>query len=178
MKISQCRFIIICSALLLAACAGRTEQTEMEQIKRTVRERFPDVTQVSTAQLSQWLSAPETERPILLDARSPEEFEVSHLPNARPAADESQALEQLRDADQNRRIVVYCSVGWRSSALAQKLKARGYANVSNLEGSIFQWANEGRPVYRNGQQVSQVHPFDEKWGRLLKAELRSPLPGK
>lgn len=178
MKISQCRFILICSALLLAACAGRTEQPEMEQIKRTVRERFPDVAQVSTAQLSQWLSAPEAERPILLDARSPEEFEVSHLPNARPAADEAQALEELSDADRNHRIVVYCSVGWRSSALAQKLKARGYANVSNLEGSIFQWANEGRPVYRDGQQVSQVHPFDAKWGRLLKAELRSPLPGK
>ncbi len=174
----KCRFILICSTLLLSACAGRTESPDLAQIKQTVRERFPDVTQVSTVQLSEWLAAPEAERPILLDARSPDEFEVSHLPNARPAADEAQALEELRGTAQSRRIVAYCSVGWRSSALAQKLKARGYANVSNLEGSIFQWANEGRPVYRDGQQVSQVHPFDAKWGRLLKAELRSPLPGK
>jgi rhodanese-related sulfurtransferase len=149
----------------------------MDIIKQTVRERFPEVTQIPTSQLSAWLEQSE-ERPILLDARSVEEFQVSHLLYAHPAATEEQALEALHSVGKDQRIVTYCSVGWRSSELAQKLKARGYANVSNLEGSIFQWANEGRPVYKGDQPTTRVHPFDAQWGRLLKAELRSPLPGK
>ena len=71
---------------------------------------------------------------------------------------------------------IVIALGTASAALAQKLKARGYTNVANLEGSIFQWANEGRPVYRGDEQVTQVHPFDAQWGRLLKGELRFPLP--
>jgi hypothetical protein len=76
----------------------------------------------------------------------------------------------------DRPIVAYCAVGWRSSALAERLKAQGYTNVSNLEGSIFAWANEGRPVYQGEQPAARVHPVSEKWGRLLKEELRAPLP--
>jgi rhodanese-related sulfurtransferase len=164
--------------LMFSSCASRVNEPEMETIKQTVRERFPEVTQISTAQLSEWLKQADDQRPILLDARSTEEFEVSHLLRARPAATEEQALEALHSVGKDQRIVTYCSVGWRSSELAQKLKARGYANVSNLEGSIFQWANEGRPVYKGDQPTTRVHPFDAQWGRLLKAELRSPLPGK
>jgi hypothetical protein len=36
----------------------------------------------------------------------------------------------------DRPVVAYCAVGWRSSALAEKLKAQGYTNVGNLEGLI------------------------------------------
>ena len=42
-----------------------------------------------------------------------------------------------------------------------------YTNVRNLDGSIFQWANEGRPLVRGNQRVQDVHPYDENWGRLL-----------
>ena len=51
--------------------------------------------------------------------------------------------------------------------MAQKLKARGFTHVQNLEGSIFMWANEGRVLQRGGVAVNVVHPFDERWGRLL-----------
>jgi len=72
-------------------------------------------------------------------------------------------------------IVVYCSVGYRSSALAEKLARAGMTNVFNLEGSIFAWANEGRPVYRGDTLLNpaQVHPFNTKWGQLLRPELRA-----
>ena len=52
-------------------------------------------------------------------------------------------------------------------ALAEKLRARGIENVFNLEGSLFQWANEGRPLYRGEERVYQAHPYDEEWGQLL-----------
>ena len=49
---------------------------------------------------------------------------------------------------------------------------KGYTEVYNLEGSIFAWANEGRPVYRGKERVQVVHPYDKIWGRLLKKSLR------
>ena len=45
-------------------------------------------------------------------------------------------------------IVTYCSVGYRSGKMAERLQAAGYTNVRNLEGSIFKWANEHRPLVR------------------------------
>ena len=47
-------------------------------------------------------------------------------------------------------------------------------NVFNLEGSLFKWANEGRPVYRGSERVQEVHPFDEDWGELLDESLHPP----
>ena len=138
---------------------------------KMVRDKFPDVRQLKTSELADWLKDASKSQPILLDARAEKEFAVSHLPNAQHAADEVKAWGVLLSQPKDVPVVVYCSIGYRSSALAQKLKARGYTNVQNLEGSIFMWANEGRPLQRELQRgaetVSVVHPFDEKWGRLL-----------
>ena len=57
--------------------------------------------------------------------------------------------------------------------MTRDLTERGYGAVRNLEGSIFEWANAGHPVYREGREVSEVHPYDEEWGRLLDRELWS-----
>jgi hypothetical protein len=50
------------------------------------------------------------------------------------------------------------------------------ANVFNLQGSIFQWANEGRPLITNGHAVHVVHPFNERWGVLLNPQLHPNGP--
>jgi 3-mercaptopyruvate sulfurtransferase SseA len=64
-------------------------------------------------------------------------------------------------------------VGYRSSELATRLQRAGQTNVTNLEGSIFQWANEGRALEASGKPATRVHPYNEKFGRLLKPELRA-----
>jgi rhodanese-related sulfurtransferase len=147
--------------------SGRYAADEWPAAYKLVREKFPDVKQLSPEQLDAWLHNSSKPSPVILDARAEKEFAVSHLPDAKHAADEKQALQILAQQAKDAPVVVYCSIGYRSSALAQKLKARGYTNVQNLEGSIFMWANEGRPLLRGGETVSVVHPFDEKWGRLL-----------
>jgi len=50
------------------------------------------------------------------------------------------------------------------------------ANVFNLQGSIFQWANEGRPLMANGRVVHVVHPYSERWGVLLNPQLHPNAP--
>lgn len=76
-------------------------------------------------------------------------------------------LKHLTDIKPDRPIVVYCSVGYRSSILARKLQDKGFTNVYNLEGSIFKWANEGRPLVQGKVTVHKVHPYNAHWGHLL-----------
>lgn len=153
--------------------AGRWSET-LEKI----RAGFPEVAHISADTLQSWLDeSPKLEHLTLLDVREPDEFAVSHLRRAHPAPSNDEAMEALQDAPANRRIVLYCSVGYRSSELAGFLMKKGYTKVFNLEGSIFRWANEGRPLYRGKERVRVVHPYDTHWGRLLKKPLHRTGPG-
>ncbi|MEM8660723.1 MAG: rhodanese-like domain-containing protein [Pseudomonadota bacterium] len=75
---------------------------------------------------------------------------------------------------------MYCSVGYRSSKATEQLLKLGLSNVHNLEGSIFEWANEGKPLVQGGSDSLTpshvVHPFDDNWGQLLRVELHSYKP--
>ncbi len=148
---------------------------DLASIERLVRRRFPNVPQIGTEKLAAWLKSNERQ-PVLLDVRNREEYEVGHLPNARhvdPAAPASE-LEALLPKDTL--IVTYCSVGYRSSAFSKRLREAGYTNVQNLEGSVFRWANEDRPLECDGKPTDKVHPYSNYWARLVKPERRAPLP--
>ena len=54
-----------------------------------------------------------------------------------------------------------------AAELARRLDELGYKQVRNLEGSLFEWANEGRPLYSGDRRVQKVHPYDSDWGPLL-----------
>jgi predicted sulfurtransferase len=82
-------------------------------------------------------------------------------------------LKILNGESRDRLIVVYCSVGYRSADLVNKLREKGFTKVYNLEGSIFKWRNEGNKVYSGNQEVKLVHPFNRKWGELLNKQFWS-----
>ena len=156
---------------LLPVMLRPVKAADMDKIRELVRARFPDVKQISTDALATWLSETNRPAPLLIDVRSDAEFRVSHLRNALHT-DSVQRVKTLaaESTNQGRPIVVYCAVGYRSSAFAQKLQKAGVTDVFNLEGSIFQWANEGRGVFRGKERVKEVHPYDKKWGGLLNPE--------
>ena len=148
-------------------------------VKSWVRRSFASVPTVSTADLADWLQK-ETLAPLLIDVRSAEEYSVSHLPGAHRARTFAEAKAVIEESGISERtaeqasIVLYCSVGYRSGRLGKALQAAGY-QVTNLEGSIFQWANEGRSlVTANSSERSStqhethpVHPYSRLWGLLL-----------
>ena len=153
---------------------SKPDSRQWLDIKARIRRTFPRVEEIRTEDLARLLSqqaetghASGASRLILLDARPEQEFAVSHIRGARRF--EESLLSQLpKDGE----IVVYCSVGYRSAKLAQRLTSRGFTRVRNLEGSLFEWANEGRPVYSATGPVHKVHPYDAKWGRLLDPSYR------
>ena len=154
---------------LLTACSG--SPTEWNSLQDEIRTRFPEAEQLSIEDFEE-LRKPST---LVVDVRALEEYEVSHLPGAVHATSAEDILT-LAEAEQAADIVVYCSVGWRSSDMVTRLTGKTDLPLYNLEGSIFAWANSGREVVRGETVVPKVHPYDEEWGRLLRSEARAALP--
>ena len=161
---------------LLTLQIGCSRAQTWDSVQSMIDAKYPDVPTISTDSLAERLADSTQSQPLLLDARSAEEYAVSHVPGARridPTATTFPALDTL-SADHP--IVVYCSVGYRSARIASRLQEKGFRSVSNLQGSIFRWANEGRPVVRNGTPVQEVHPYSSTWGSLLDDRLHKYNP--
>lgn len=80
---------------------------------------------------------------VVLDTRSPEEYQTGHLENARFVNYTTFQLSNIQDISEETPIVVYCLSGGRSGLIAQQLLKAGYQNVKNLNGGIRSWQSAG-----------------------------------
>jgi rhodanese-related sulfurtransferase len=147
--------------------AGTKSPVTWDVVFAWIQRDWPEVPQMSTHELAQRMASSDGASPLIIDVRAREEYEVSHLPGAIWAETSSEIAAALRATSDQQTVVLYCSVGVRSSKAAAKLVRSGRANVFNLQGSIFWWANEGRQLIANDRAVNVVHPYNEQWGRLL-----------
>ena len=107
---------------------------------------------------------------VLLDTRKKEEYDVSKIEHAIWVGYKQFEIDAIKAniPDKNATIVVYCSIGVRSENIGEKLLKAGYSNVKNLYGGIFEWKNDGNPVYDNqNNKTEKVHAFSKHWGKLL-----------
>jgi rhodanese-related sulfurtransferase len=175
-RIPNARLALLMTGLIVAAVALLfTRSINWFLLKKTLEHRFPKVAWISSEELANWLANKSKPPPLLLDVRTTEEWNVSHLPGARHALPKASAESVAAGISKEAPIVTYCAVGYRSAEMATRLRAAGFTNVQNLAGSIFQWANEHRPLVQGEQPVSRVHPYNAFWGRLLAEDVRAPL---
>jgi len=104
---------------------------------------------------------------MLLDIREKEEFEISHINNAVHAGYYEFSVEQFESVNKDTTIVVYCSVGYRSSKVAQKLIEAGFKDVRNLYGGIFKWVNQERKIQKDSTPSDSIHTYNKRWGRYI-----------
>jgi phage shock protein E len=70
---------------------------------------------------------------LVIDVRSPGEFNSGHLPNViNIPLDEIETALPRRVKDKNQVLLLHCASGMRSSVAKKKLNDMGYANVFNL----------------------------------------------
>lgn len=104
----------------------------------------------------------------VLDTRELNEFKVSHLKNARHVGYFWFDMRSVYDIPKDANVVLYCSVGIRSEKIGEKLLKAGYQSVYNLYGSIFEWVNQGNPIYlSSGVQTSEIHGYNEEWSHWI-----------
>lgn len=108
----------------------------------------------------------------ILDIRELKEYNVSHIKNAISISFNDFNIKMIKHKiDENTPIVVYCSIGYRSEKVGEKLLNEGFT-VYNLYGGIFNWKNSNNPVVDNNEIATQkVHCFNQEWSKwLLKGE--------
>ena len=104
----------------------------------------------------------------LLDIRELDEYLVSHLPGASHFGYDQPKWDILDTIDKDQPIVVYCSIGYRSEKIGEKLMKKGFTNVRNLYGSIFEWANQNYPmVDKDGNATNSVHGYNKRWSKWV-----------
>ena len=105
---------------------------------------------------------------MVLDTRESEEFEVSHLKNARNVGFIWFDMRDLYDIPKSKTLVVYSAIGRRGEKIAEKLIKAGYQHVFCLKGSLFRWVNTGNPVYTSdGIQTTEVHIYEKELSKWL-----------
>lgn len=104
----------------------------------------------------------------VLDTRAYREFEVSHIAGATWVGYDDFDLARLAGIATHAPVAVYCSVGYRSERIAERLLQQGYTHVVNVYGGIFQWVNTGHPVVtQNGAETERIHAYSKLWGVWL-----------
>jgi rhodanese-related sulfurtransferase len=80
-----------------------------------------------------------SDQPIILDVRTPEEYEEGHIEGAILIPDnEITAKAEELLSDKNATILVYCRSGRRSALAAQALSELGYNKIYDF-GGIIDW---------------------------------------
>jgi glyoxylase-like metal-dependent hydrolase (beta-lactamase superfamily II)/rhodanese-related sulfurtransferase len=79
-----------------------------------------------------------SEAPLLVDVRTPGEFELSHIEDA-ISLPLSQLPGRLGELPDDRPLVVYCAGGYRSAIAASLLRRAGHERVVDLVGGIAAW---------------------------------------
>ena len=173
----------VIAAALLGVADARSPVDALAGVEDEV-EREYGANQITTAMLAGELAS--GKKLLLLDAREAGEYRVSRIPGALridPHASAESIQHLLGDRAIGRQVIVYCSVGVRSSIavkrIEQPLLDRGALTVAHLRGGIFRWHNERRPLADATGIVDVVHPYNAFWKRYLKFRDRAryrPLP--
>lgn len=83
---------------------------------------------------------------VVLDVRTPGEFNSGHLANALNIDWNNASSEaELKKLDPTKEYFVYCLSGGRSSSAAEFLRANGFKNVYELNGGMMKWRAAGLP---------------------------------
>jgi len=82
-----------------------------------------------------------------IDCREHNEWNESHIPGSTPLplSEFEQKYESILP-DKNAHIIIQCRSGKRSLNACMFLMSKGYTDLSNVEGGIIGWVNEGYPI--------------------------------
>lgn len=107
---------------------------------------------------------------VVLDVRTPSEFEKGHIAQARNVDWNSENFaNDITGIDKNAPVLVYCLSGARSASAAKFLRKKGFSEVYELEGGIMKWRGAGLPESLGKVNASQTLTH-EQFQQLLKSD--------
>ncbi|OIO33217.1 MAG: hypothetical protein COZ49_01955 [Candidatus Yonathbacteria bacterium CG_4_10_14_3_um_filter_47_65] len=92
---------------------------------------------------------------VLLDVRTPKEYEEEHLQNAillpvQELSAQSLANVGLGEDAKDKEIIVYCRSGTRSKTAHDIMSSLGYTNIKSIAGGMTHWEEDDYPFTETG----------------------------
>ena len=115
-------------AFIIAACNNSGSGQQLQQVDaKTFSEKIH-----------------EQNNPVILDVRTPQEFEGGYIAGAINIDYNSNEFSQkVNKLDKDESVFVYCLSGGRSSSAANEMRRNGFKNVVELKGGILKWNAAG-----------------------------------
>lgn len=80
---------------------------------------------------------------LLLDVRTPEEFEQGHLPGAKNIDFQSKDfIEQVERLPKDQPVYLYCRSGNRSAKATSLISEMGFSHYYDMQGGFLKWEKE------------------------------------
>ncbi len=115
------------------------------------------VSSLLSKELSFVLETETKEQITLIDARSEEEYDISHIQNSRRVGYEDFSNERIWMVSRKARVIVYSANNTRSTIVAQYFKLMGFTDVQILEDGLIGWKNEKNDIYDANGKTNKIH---------------------
>ena len=150
--------LIFILALAITACSTSSQKENSGGESKAIEKL--DVTAFHT-------KLKESPDAILLDVRTPGEYQAGHIRNAFLAnwSNEAEFKTRVEALDKKRPVYTYCLSGARSNAATQYLRENGFT-AFNLSGGTLAWRNAGKALE---QSVVNDNRFALAHARLAEA---------
>ena len=154
--------------LFILLILGTIQGNSQDVLNPTFDERLEDLLSFTVPVIDVPEANQNADEYIFLDARELEEYQVSHIPDAKYVGYKNFSADLLKGIKLDDKIIVYCSVGYRSEKIGKKLEKLGYTSVYNLYGSIFEWINCDLPLEnQQGISTDTIHTYNKKWSKWV-----------
>ena len=102
---------------------------------------------VSTVPPAEFVSAMAEPGTVVIDVRTPAEFEAGHVDGATNIDVESGSFDsQIASLPKDTTYAVYCRSGRRSAIAADTMSSAGFTSVVNLDGGVADLQAAGAPI--------------------------------
>jgi rhodanese-related sulfurtransferase len=104
------------------------------------------IKKVDPVKFSEVISQPDV---IILDVRTPDEFNAGHIANAiNINLEGSDFSSEVSKLDKNATVAVYCRSGNRSGVATDQMAELGFTDMYDMQGGIVDWEAAGGPVVK------------------------------
>ncbi len=137
MKVLRSRWIFL-FAVLMYSCGPSHHESSRGNTHSDDHVSSPEVAQVKGVLADSMLHSPEV---TSIDIRTSEEISEGYIDGADLFMDFYDDFEgSISELDKNRKYLIYCRSGRRSSEAVLLLMNKGFRHVYNLEGGVDGWA--------------------------------------
>lgn len=133
--------------LLMIGLLGTAAVLAQEKSTKSSAEKGAGKPQNINAEQFDTLRKGDTNKTVVLDVRTKEEYKAGHIPGSVLIDFNADDFEQqVGKLDKDKTYLVHCASGGRSARACKKMERMGFKNLYNLEGGMGAWEKAKKPV--------------------------------